>query len=339
MRAFSSKIPGGEGTSEARFNELVPEPTDELKARARDLGFEEVGVCAPVPSPHLAEYRAWLGKGYHGTMDYLSRQLDLKSSPRKLLPSVRSVVAVTLNYNQPNPPRPGCPRIARYALGRDYHKVLRGKLRRLASWLVSAYPEAECRACVDSAPIFERDYAHLAGLGWFGKNTMLIDSKRGSWFFIGLLLTSVEFELDSPSEGSCGKCRKCIDACPTGAIVFEENRWQVDARSCISYLTIEHKGSIEPNLSTGIGEWTFGCDVCQEVCPFNEPRTSQPLRGSMTSETNFATKRNWPTLKQLERLQSPEWDNLTRGSPVRRTGLEGLKRNAKLNLRAEKGTR
>jgi len=313
----------------------VPEATDELKARARELGFEGVGVCAPVPSPHLAEYRAWLEKGYHGTMDYLSRQLSLRSSPLTLLPTAQSVVAVTLNYNQPNPPRPGYPRIARYALGRDYHKVLRGKLRRLSSWIQAAYPDSECRACVDSAPIFERDYAHLAGLGWFGKNTMLIDSKRGSWFFIGLLLTSVSFAIDSPSEGSCGTCRKCIEACPTGAIVFEEGRWQVDARSCISYLTIEHKGPINSRFEDKIGEWTFGCDICQEVCPFNEVRESQPLRGLSTSEADFLKKREWPTLKQLAQIEESEWDELTKGSAARRTGIEGLKRNAIINLAGE----
>lgn len=309
----------------------MPEPTDQLKARARELGFDGVGVCAPVPSPHLAEYGEWLEKGYHGTMGYLARQVDLRSSPLKLLPSAKSVIAVSLNYNQPNPPRPGYPRIARYALGRDYHKVLRGKLRRLAAWVQSEHPGSECRACVDSAPIFERDYAHLAGLGWFGKNTMLIDSKRGSWFFIGLLLTSVSFELDAPSNGSCGKCRKCVEACPTGAIVNEDGRWQVNARSCISYLTIEHKGDIDSSLVGKIGDWTFGCDVCQEVCPFNEPRTSQPLRGVPTVERDFLAKRFWPGLDQLVQIDERDWDALTQGSPVRRAGTSGLQRNARVN--------
>ena len=265
-------------------------------------------------------------------MAYLEKQLPLKSSPLELLPEAQSIVAVALNYGQPNPVRAGYPRIARYALGRDYHKVLRGKLKRLAAWIEAAHPGAKCRPCVDSAPIFERDYANLAGLGWFGKNTCLIDSKRGSWFFIGLLLTSVPFDLDSPSKGSCGTCRKCIEACPTGAIVLDDGRWQIDSRSCISYLTIEHKGPFSNGTLEKVGDWTFGCDICQEVCPFNEPRASQRLRSVKTKELDFLTPRTMPKLSNLAELAHEEWDLLTQGSAIRRAGFEGLKRNAKANL-------
>ena len=303
-----------------------------LKQEAQRLGFELVGVCEPVPAPHLEAYRRWLEKGSHGSMDYLERQLPLKADPHQLLPEVQSIVAVGLNYRRPNPPRPGYPRIASYALGRDYHRVLRGKLKRLAAWIDQTHPEATSRACVDSAPIFERDYAHLAGLGWFGKNTCLIDSKRGSWFFLGLLLTSVAFEGDAPSVGGCGSCRKCIEACPTGAIVFEDGRWQINARTCVSYLTIEHKGPIEPDLAARIGDWTFGCDVCQEVCPFNEPRESQPLRANPTAEADFLRERPWPSLVELAELSEADWDALTEGSAIRRTGIEGIRRNARINL-------
>jgi epoxyqueuosine reductase len=282
-------------------------------------------------APHLSEYVAWLEKGYHGEMEYLREHLPLKTHPENLLPGVRSVVAVGLNYNQPNRTVPGRPRIARYALGRDYHKVIRTKLRRLAEWVEANAPGAKCRPCVDSAPIFERDYARLAGLGWFGKNTMLINSKRGSWFFIGILLTTAEFESDAPAVGGCGTCSKCIEACPTGAIVFEDGRWQIDARRCISYLTIEHRGEIA--LQTA--GWTFGCDVCQEVCPFNHPRPNAPLRAALTSEPDFLQPRPWPSLQELANLEEAEWDELTRGSAVRRAGLEGLRRNAKLGLRGE----
>jgi epoxyqueuosine reductase len=301
-----------------------------LKAYASELGFDLAGVCAPVPAPHLAEYRSWLDKGYHGTMDYLLAQVPLKQEPSRLLPGVQSVIAVVLNYYQPLELVDGEPRIARYALGRDYHKVIRSKLRRLSAWIAEQYPDSQSRACVDSAPIFERDYAHLAGLGWFGKNTMLINSHRGSWFFIGLLLTTVEFERDKPAIGGCGTCRRCVEACPTGAIVFEEDRWQVDARRCISYLTIEHEGQIDYDTAG----WTFGCDVCQEVCPFNEVRASQPLRSRVTTEPDFLARRSWPSLIQLRQIEEPEWDELTQGSPVRRTGIEGLRRNAELNLQA-----
>ncbi|AIE86866.1 iron-sulfur cluster binding protein [Fimbriimonas ginsengisoli Gsoil 348] len=300
-----------------------------LKIEARRLGFELCGVAEAVEAPHLREYAAWLDKGYHGEMGYLREHLPIKAHPRALLPGVRSVIAVGLNYNQPNPPRPGRPRIARYALGRDYHRVLRGKLKKLAAWIEANHPGSECRACVDSAPVFERDYARLAGLGWFGKNTMLINSQRGSWFFIGLLLTTVEFHPDEAAVGACGTCRRCIDACPTGAIVFEEGRWQVDARHCISYLTIEHPGE----LPRPTGEWTFGCDVCQEVCPFNHPRPRAPLRAQVTEEPDFLAQREWPSLVELAELSYERWDHLTRGSAVRRTGIEGLRRNAGANLK------
>jgi epoxyqueuosine reductase len=305
---------------------------ERLLERARHLGFDLCGVCDAVPAPHVDPYREWLDRGFGGSMDYLRRHLPLKEHPGTLLPGVRSIVAVGLNYNQPNPARPGHPRIARYALGRDYHKVLRGKLRSLGSWLEREVQGAQTRACVDSAPIFERDYARLAGLGWFGKNTMLINSRRGSWFFIGLLLTTAEIPPDEPAIGGCGTCTRCIDACPTGAIVQLGERWQVDARRCISYLTIEHRGAIDSDLAKDVGEWTFGCDVCQEVCPFNQPRASQPLRAAYTQEPDFLQTRDWPSLEEVAQLGDEPWDVLTRGSAIRRTGAAGIRRNATLNL-------
>lgn len=319
----------------------MPRPTqilaaEELKAFALTLGFQSVGVCRADPPPHLEAYKKWIGKGYHGSMDYLERHIPLKSSPTELLPGAKSVIAVALNYNQPNPIVEGQPHIARYALGRDYHKVLRGKLRKLASWVESHYSDSQTRACVDSAPIMERDYAQMGGLGWFGKNTCLIDSKRGSWFFIGLLLTTLEFEADAPAVGGCGTCGKCIAACPTGAIVFGDDRWQVDARQCISYLTIEHKGQLDPDLAAKVGDWTFGCDICQEVCPFNEERASQPERATTTAEPDFLAKRAWPDLEELRIIQADEWNSLTSGSPIRRAGRDGIKRNADMNLMAIK---
>jgi epoxyqueuosine reductase len=306
--------------------------TKALKEAALKLGFDACGVCEAVPPPHLKEYESWIAKQSHGSMRYLERHIPLKNDPQRLLRGARSVIAFSLNYNQPNPSRPGFPRIAKYALGRDYHKVLRSKLRRLTASIEGKYGKAQFRVCVDSAPIMERDYANLAGLGWFGKNTMLIDSKRGSWFFIGILLTTLRFQPDAPSVGSCGKCHKCVDACPTGAIVFEEERWQVDARRCVSYLTIEHKGAIDPNLAAKFGDWTFGCDICQEVCPFNSERESQPERSLATRETDFLTPRDWPSLRELSQIPQARWDVLTRGSAVRRAGHDGLRRNARINL-------
>ncbi len=304
----------------------------DLLARARAEGFDPVGVCDARPPESFDAYREWVAKGHHGTMAYLADSVPLRADPASLLPGVRSILAVGLNYHQPNPAETGQPRVAQYALGRDYHKVVRGKLRRLGRWLDEAAPGERWRACVDSAPVLEREYAQRAGLGWFGKNTMLIDSHRGSWFVIGLLLTTVALEPDPPAVGGCGRCRLCVDACPTGCIVFEDGRWQIDARRCVSYLTIEHEGPFEPGSEAGLGGWTFGCDVCQEVCPFNQPRPHQPLRAAVTTEPGFLERREWPTLERLRVVGHEEWDALTRGSPVRRAGLDGLRRNAQANL-------
>ncbi len=301
--------------------------TKAVKSEALKLGFELVGVCDAVEAPHLVENQKWLDAGFGASMDYLTRQVELKRHPSSLLPGVKSIVAVGLNYNQTPPTSP---KIARYALGRDYHRVLRRKLKKLADLLTESSGEG-CRACVDSAPIFERDYANLAGLGWFGKNTLLINSERGSWFFLGLLLTTAKLVADTPALGGCGTCHKCVDACPTGAIVRLDGRWQVDSRSCISYLTIEHRGEFTSEQQSMIGDWTFGCDVCQEVCPFNTTRENQPLRASATREDDFA-RRSFPSLVELAQISEAEWDALTQGSALRRTGHEGLRRNAQANL-------
>ncbi len=306
-----------------------------VKGEATRLGFDLVGICDVSSPNHLREYEEWLGKGFHGSMDYLVNHRELKRSPTQLLESTRSIIAVGLNYCQPNVEQPNQPHIASYALGRDYHRVLRGKLKHLADWIQREYPGSQSRACVDSAPILERDYANQAGLGWFGKNTCLINSQRGSWFFIGLLLTSQPFEADKPAIGGCGTCHQCVDSCPTGAIVFEEDRWQINASKCISYLTIEHKGPIEQDLASRMGGWTVGCDICQQVCPFNQPRDSQPLRATQTSEMDLLNQRRWPTLLKLSQISDADFDVLTRGSAVRRLGPENMKRNAKINLANE----
>lgn len=303
------------------------------KQKAIDLGFTTVGVTAAEPIPEAtAAYRAWLEAGYEGEMAYMARHEDLKADPKALLPSAQSVVVVTLNYYQ-DPPADV--KIARYALGRDYHKVLRAMLKGLQTELTKSYPDASFRICVDSAPILERAYALQAGLGWFGKNTMLIDSKRGSWFFIGALLTSIPFQPDEPSVGGCGTCTKCIDACPTGAIVRLGERWQVDSRSCISYQTIEKRGELDRDTNG----WVFGCDVCQEVCPFNQPRSSQPLRAVTTTNVGFLDRRPIPKAEVLAEIGEDQWDSLTQGSAMRRTGYEGLKRNARAALRPLPGQR
>lgn len=310
-----------------------PSLRERIAAAATELGFDAVGFCSADPPESIGYYDQWLKEGKHGTMSYLARNRHLRADPQKLLLGAKSVIAVTMNYNQSNPSRDGMPRIARYALGRDYHKVLRQRLKKLTERIAKEDAQAHFRVCVDSAPVLEREFANRAGLGWFGKNTMLIDTKRGSWFFIGIVLTTLEIEPDKPTSGGCGTCTRCIDACPTQAIVHDNGRWQVDARKCISYLTIEHKGEIDEDLHG----WTFGCDVCQEVCPFNAPNAKQPLRARTTEVQDFLAKREWPTLKQLTMISEEDWDVLTRGSPVRRTGLDSLRRIAHVGLTKPRG--
>lgn len=307
-----------------------------LKELALELGFSSVGIASAETPLHHDFLTDWVANGYHGEMGYMARHLALRSGAANLLEGARSVIATTLAYNQPNPTVAGMPRIARYALGRDYHKVLGAKLRGLARELESLAPGHRFRACVDSAPILEREYAHQAGLGWFGKNTMLIDSRRGSWFFIGLLLTTLPLRPDRAAEGGCGTCRLCLDACPTGAIVPFDGRTTVDARRCISYLTIEQKSELTAEQEAMVGDWTFGCDVCQEVCPFNRTRESQPLRGEATRELDFLAKRTWPSLEALSELGEEDWDAITQGSPVRRAKLPRLRQVARANLRNAK---
>ncbi len=306
--------------------------TVSLKQTAREIGFNAVGVCSVDQPLHLDAYERWLARGHHGTMGYMAESRHLRENARSLLPNARRVIAVRLNYRTDASQAPNGPRIAQYARGRDYHRVMRAKLKQLARSMEADLPGSSWRACVDSAPAFEREYAHYAGLGWFGKNTMLIDSREGSWFFLGLLLTDVPFAVDRPAEGDCGSCQACISQCPTGAIVFVDDRWQINANQCISYLTIEHRGAIEPSIASKIGDWTFGCDVCQDVCPFNQPRESQPLRAPSTEEPDFKSVRTWPTLDELGQISSEQWDALTRGSSVRRATYEGLRRNAQINL-------
>lgn len=302
---------------------------------ATRVGFDPVGICAATSLPEWEAVRAWVEEGNHASMAYMARNLDLLRDPRSLLPSARSIIMVGLNTYRPAEPIAGMPRIARYAMARDYHTVIRNKLKRVVRGLQERTPDIDYRICVDSAPLLERSYARQAGLGWFGKNTMLIHSKKGSWFMLGGILTNLSLEPSKPAEGGCGSCQLCIDACPTGAISHTRGRWQVDGRLCISNWTIEHRGEIPPEIAERIGDWTFGCDVCQEVCPFNQPRSHQPERAQETTDEDWGAVRAWPSLLQLVQWQEQEWDEATRGSAVRRATFAGLRRNARINLASD----
>lgn len=303
----------------------APESPERLiKVAALQAGFETVGICKADIDGAMPHYREWIAEGRHASMTYMENHIAAKSDPNLVLDGVRSVVACAAFYGGPEPPRNG---VARYAQGRDYHRVLKSRLKAVAAQIERSFPGSRTRICVDSAPTLDRWWAHQAGIGWFGKNTMLIDSRRGSFFLIGLVLTDADLEPDSPAFGGCGECRRCIEACPSGAIKKSgSGRWIVDANDCISYHTIENRAEDIPYTHG----WTFGCDVCQEVCPFNATRDNQPLRNPPARIADLAERRAFP---DGETLTESEWDVVTRGSATRRATLPMWRRNA----RAAKG--
>jgi len=248
--------------------------TEGVKARALELGFDRVAIGRAAPPEHGDAFERWLDAGHAGTMDYLARTRAERLDPARLLPECRSVIAVALNYRPPDDP--AWAGVARYARGRDYHTVMRPRLRRLVEFLdTSGGPAVRSRAAVDTSAVLEKDLAAAAGLGWIGKNTNLLHPTLGSYFFIGIVLTTADLHADARVPDRCGTCRACLDACPTAAFPAP---YALDARRCIAYLTIEHRGPIDPELRPGMGEWLFGCDVCQEVCPWNRaaPQAADP---------------------------------------------------------------
>ncbi|PYM08865.1 MAG: tRNA epoxyqueuosine(34) reductase QueG [Candidatus Rokuibacteriota bacterium] len=296
--------------------------SEAVRERARALGFDRVAIGPAAPPEHGAEFERWLDAGYAGTMEYLARGRAARRDPETLLPGARSVIAVALGYNQ-TADADGWAPIARYARGRDYHDVMRPRLEALGEALCEmAGPETRSRACVDTSAVLERDLAARAGLGWIGKNTNLLDQALGSFFFIGIVLTTAELATDSPLPDRCGSCTACLRACPTQAFVAP---YVLDSRRCISYLTIEHRGPVAEELRPAIGEWAFGCDICQTVCPWN--RKAPP-----TSEPAFRPSGPLEPLEELLALDDHAFRARFRGSALRRAKRSGLLRSAALVL-------
>jgi len=300
---------------------------EQLLRQARSLGFDLVGIAAAQPADHFDSFAAWLDQGHAGEMGYLHKHRDARRHPTSMLPSVRSVIMVAMTYSPEIPlsRKPFPARLARYARGPDYHDVIRTKLKELANWLVEVRPEARGRAVVDTAPLLERDFARRAGLGWFGKNTMLIHPRLGSYFLLGALLTDVELQ-PTPSfdRRHCGSCTACLDACPTQAFV---SPGVLDARRCISYLTIELKSAIPKDQRPDVDNWLFGCDICQEVCPWN--------RKAVPGNLLLAPRENLLALDACEILQlSPQaFAERFRGTALHpRPGRPAVLRNAAIIL-------
>jgi epoxyqueuosine reductase len=307
-----------------------------LKEQARRLGFDLVGIARATPADGFARLQDWLARGFAGEMLYMHRHAEARRHPAAVLAEVRSVVMVGMSYkpqasiSESGVPRSGADgglrgRVARYAQGDDYHGVLRERLNALLRWLRDEVPESKGRGVVDTAPLLERDFARRAGLGWFGKNTMLIDKRLGSYFFLGALLLDLDLTPDAPHEAShCGTCTACLDACPTEAFA---GPGLLDSRRCVSYLTIELRGPIAEGLRAGVGNWVFGCDVCQEVCPWN--RKAPPGR-----EPALQPRDDLQTLELCELLcvSEAEYRGRFRGTAVLRAQRGGLLRNAAIVL-------
>lgn len=301
--------------------------TAELKLQAKRLGFHLVGACPAVSLPGMDRFLGWLAAGYMGEMRYLSDRADAYRDVRCVLDGARSLLMLGIDYHsaEPGPIQSGEGRISRYAWGVDYHEVVRSKLRALAEVHRRLCPGAEVRGVVDTAPLLEREYAQLAGLGWIGKNTLLLNREHGSWFFLAALLTTEVLGYDEPAGyDTCGACRACLDACPTGALVAPR---VLDARRCISYLTIELRGPVPPELREGVGDRLFGCDVCQEVCPWNRHRTA---RGEAVFGPNLG---NDPVdLAALFALDDAAFRERFRATPLWRAKRRGILRNAAIVL-------
>lgn len=306
--------------------------TESLRSEARRLGFCLMGVCDAVTPPGFERLRQWLEAGYAGQMRYLADRLDAYRHPDHVLEGARSLLVLATDYRNVEPEKnaENHGKISRYAWGLDYHDVLWDRLNTLAEFHRRLAPEAQVRGVVDTAPIMEREFAVLAGLGWIGKNTLLLTRDRGSWLFLSVLLTTEELVPDAPfASDHCGVCRACIDACPTGALV---EPYVLDARRCISYLTIELRDPVPVDLREPTKDWLFGCDVCQEVCPWNRKRHNEA--SDPEHDPGFLPVDGESSLDLLELFQ---WDDAAfrarfRKTPLWRAKRRGLLRNAAIIL-------
>ena len=294
-----------------------------IKKLAKEIGFSSCGISkARFLKEEEKNFENWLKQGNQGTMSYLERNFDKRLNPQKLVPGSKSVISLAFNYF---PPRKILKKnsfiISKYAYGKDYHFVIKKKLKTLFSLIKEKIGNIEGRVFVDSAPIHERAWAKISGLGWIGKNSLLLNKKMGSYFFLAEIICDLELEYDTPVTDHCGTCTKCIDACPTNAITQAQ---VIDANKCISYLTIENKNEIPPELSKSFNNYIFGCDICQDVCPWNKFSKPHDEKEFLPNDevSNFSNK-DW------EELTHDTFNRIFKNSAIQRTRFEGLKRNIK----------
>ena len=300
--------------------------TSRVKAKARALGFTSVGIAAAGEMEEEgARLRAWLDRGYQASMGWMARSAAKRSDPRRILPGARSVIAVAVNYyaDVPRHGGAGSGKISRYAWGDDYHDVLGAKLGEFRDWLVSANPGSDARVYVDTGPVMDKSWAVRAGIGWLGKHTNVITREMGSWVFLGEILTTLDLETDGAAEDRCGTCTLCIEACPTGAIV---EPYVVDSNLCLSYVTIEHRGPVASGVKGRFDGWIFGCDTCQDVCPWNLKFETPSKEPAFLPREGFVD----PPLEEWRRMDRAEFSARFRGSPVKRAKHEGFLRNIEI---------
>lgn len=296
-----------------------------VKAKALAVGFDFVGIAPARPSQHRDHLRRWLDDGRHGSMRWLAERFDERTDVTRYQPGAQSVICVAMNYFAPlKEPAEGerGGRVARYALGDDYHEVMKRRLHQLADWLRAEFLDAQTRACVDTAPLLERELAARAGVGWIGKNTCVIRPGVGSWFFLGEVVTTLPLPPDEPAADHCGSCTRCIDACPTDAITAP---YELDARRCVSYLTIEHRDPIPDEQAAGVGDWLYGCDICQDVCPHNH-RPPTATRAEIQPRFESGTL----DAAEVSSWSEEEYRRRLRGSAMKRVKLPMLQRNARI---------
>jgi len=300
---------------------------DAIKAQARALGFAACGIARADAAPETARrLRAWLAEGAHGDMLWMEERAEQRGSPASLWPEVKSVIMLGMSYAPPFDPltladEGGVGRISVYAQGQDYHDIVKKGLKALARWLVAAVPDTDLKVFVDTAPVMEKPLAEAAGIGWQGKHTNLVSREEGSWLFLGAIMTTLELEPDMPGEMRCGSCSACLAACPTDAFPAP---YRLDARRCISYLTIEHKGPIPREFREAIGNRIYGCDDCLAVCPWNKFADAAAANRAFVARAELVA----PELADLLQLDDASFRQIFSGSPIKRIGRDRMVRNA-----------
>ncbi len=307
--------------------------TEQIKSKALELGFAKVGIAkAEILGAEGDRLKEWLNRGYHASMQWMKKNVDKRIDPKKIVPNAQSVISVAINYftsieHSPESDeglRPRRGKISRYAWGDDYHIHVTKRIETLAECIKQLVPESENRYYVDTGPMMDKVWASRAGLGWQGKHTNLITKEYGSWVFLGEIITSEKLDYDSPIEDFCGTCTACMDACPTDAI---HEPYVVDSNKCISYLTIEHCGEIAAVLGKKFDQWIYGCDICQDVCPWN--KFQQPTEHN---EFSPRVENINPSFRDLMNISQEEFSKRFKNSPIKRTKREGIIRNAKIVL-------